>query len=72
VIRASELPKKDKIERYKELIKDDWRTVRSRPVGSVGEECESFRGTILKISEEVCELRRVGAGGGKVSGGAQM
>jgi hypothetical protein len=64
VIRASELLKKEKAEKYKELIEEDWRAMRSRAVGSVEEEWESFRGTIL-MKSEVCGLRTVGARGRK-------
>jgi hypothetical protein len=32
---VSEILKKEKAERYKELIEEDWRTVRSQAVGSV-------------------------------------
>jgi hypothetical protein len=64
VIRVSELLKKGKAEKYKELIEEDWRAMRSRAVGSVEEELESFRSTILRRSE-MCGLRTVGAGGRK-------
>jgi hypothetical protein len=60
-----ELLKKEKTEGYKELIDEDWVVVKSRPIGSVEEEWESFIGTILRILEEVCGLRKVRAGGSK-------
>jgi hypothetical protein len=65
VIRMSEFMKKEKAEKYKELIEEDRRAMRNRVVGSVEEEWESFRGTILRRSEDVCGLRTVGDGGRK-------
>jgi hypothetical protein len=35
VIRVSELLNNEKAEKYKELIEEDWRAMRSRAVGSV-------------------------------------
>jgi hypothetical protein len=56
VFRVSELLNKEKAEMYKELIDEDWRAVRSQAVGSVEEEWEIFRCTIIRISVEVCGL----------------
>jgi hypothetical protein len=53
VIRANKLLKKEKAEMCRELIEDDWRVVRIRAVGSVEEEWQSFKGTNLKVSDEV-------------------
>jgi hypothetical protein len=61
VIRVIELLKRKKAERYKELTVEEWRVVRIQAVGSVKEVWEGFRGTILRILEEVCGLRTVGA-----------
>jgi hypothetical protein len=61
----SELLNKEKVGRYTELLDEDWRVGRSQAVGSVEEELECFKHTILRISEEVCGLRTVGARGRK-------
>jgi hypothetical protein len=74
VIRVSELLKKEKEERYKELIDKDWSAVRSRAVRCVEEEWKSFKGTLLRISEErrcVEQELKLEQEGGKLNGGIQ-
>jgi hypothetical protein len=65
VIRLSELLKKEKTEKYRKLIEEQWRVVRVPAVASIEEQWECFKDTILRTSEEVCELRSVGASGKK-------
>jgi hypothetical protein len=66
MIRVSKLLKKEKTEKYRKLMEEqwrvEWRVVRVRAVMGVEEVWEMFKAAILKTSEEVCGLRTVGAG----------
>lgn len=56
----SELLKNEKAEMYRELIENNWRTVRMQAVQNVEDECKSFKSTNLRISEDVYGLKTVG------------